>query len=234
MDVIQTPAGILLNTLHLLALVGAREAGADGYTLYAFDPGSGLSVEKCSSGWVVPGTGRDGVHVISLPLRARGTEVARLVFGFLTAEIPPHSYIVLGQIMSAMEAVWGFTQRAEAYSQVASRIAVLEVELTNSKISDRARGLLDNGVDESDAVRTLTRHIETVLRPRPSIELLEQLLQSLEEERIARELTAQAKAVLQNTRGMSEEQAHHHLRITSRRSRKSVTEIARDLIDAGR
>ena len=234
MDVIETPAGALLNTLHLLALLGVREAGADGYTLYALDPGSGLSVEKCSSGWVVPRTGRDGIQVISFPLRAQGAEIARLAFGFLTDEIPPHSQLVLGRIMSAVETVWDFAQRAEAYSQVAARIAALEVELSSSKISDRARGLLEKSVNDSDAVGTLTRHIETVLRPRPSSELLEQLLQSLEDERTTRELTAQAKAVLQNSRGMSEEQAHHHLRITSRRSRKSVTEIARDLINTGR
>jgi hypothetical protein len=225
-----TTAGTVFQSLHLLALLGMRESGADGYTLYVFDPGSGLSVEKCSSGWAVPGTGRDGVEVISFPLRATGVETARLVFGFVGAGIPPRSQLVLGRIIEAVQALWNFAQRAEAYGEIAARVAVLEVELAGSKISDRARGLLDKGLNESDAIGTLIRHVETVLRPRPSSELLEQLLKSLREELAARELTAKAKAVLQSTRGMSEEEAHHHLRNASRRSRRTVTEVARALI----
>jgi len=234
MDTKGTPAGPVFQSLHLLALLGMRESGADGYTLYVFDPGSGLSVEKSSSGWAVPVTGRDGVQVISFPLRANGVESGRLVFGFLGTAIPSRSRLVLGRVIEAVAAVWDFAQRSEAYSKVAARIAVLEVELASSKINDRARGLLDKALNESDAIGTLIRHIETVLRPRSSSELLEQLLQNLEEERAARELTAQAKAVLQNTQGMSEEEAHHHLRAVSRRSRRTVTEVARELIDAGR
>ena len=104
------PAGPLFQSLHLLGLLGVRESGADGYTLYALDPDSGLNVEKCSSGWAVPGTGRDGVRVISFSLRAERAEMARLVFGFLAAEIPQNSQIVLSRIMSAVEAVWDFAQ----------------------------------------------------------------------------------------------------------------------------
>ncbi len=233
MDLAETPDGAVLNTLHLLALLGVREAGADGYTLYALDPSSGLSVEKCSSGWSVPSTVRDGIQIVSFPLRANGAEAARLVFGFLAPEIPPHSQLVLGRIRAAAEAIWEFGQRTEAYAAVAARVAALEVELASSKIADRARGLLDN-TSETDAVATLIRHIEIVLRPRPSSELMEQLLKSVEEELAARELTAQAKAVLQNTQGMSEEEAHRHLRVASRRSRRTVTEIARELIEARR
>jgi hypothetical protein len=227
------PAGSLFQSLHLLGLLGVRESGADGYTLYALDPGSGLSVEKCSSGWVVPGTVRDGIRVASFPLRANGEEAARLVFGFLASEVPPHSQLVLSRIIAAAETIWEFGQRAEGYAAVAARVAALEIELAGSKIAERARGLLDTA-SETDAVDTLARHIEIVLRPRPLSGLMEQLLKSLEEELAARELTAQAKAVLQDTQGMSEEEAHRHLRVASRRSRRTVTEIARELIEARR
>ena len=82
-----------------------RESKADGYTLYALDPGGGLSVKKSSSGWAAPGTARDSIEVISFPLRADGIETTRLVFSFRATEIPPRSRLVLGRINEAVQAV---------------------------------------------------------------------------------------------------------------------------------
>jgi AmiR/NasT family two-component response regulator len=62
--------------------------------------------------------------------------------------------------------------------------------------------------------------------------MLEQRLRELEEEIAERKLTGQAKAVLQSTYNMSEEQAHLHLRTISRKSRKPLKEVAQELIDA--
>jgi len=61
--------------------------------------------------------------------------------------------------------------------------------------------------------------------------MLEQRLRELEEEIAERKLTTQAKVVLQSAYGMSEEQAHLHLRTISRRSRKPLREIAREVIE---
>ena len=62
--------------------------------------------------------------------------------------------------------------------------------------------------------------------------MLEQALRALEEEIAERKLTNQAKAVLQSAYSMSEEQAHLHLRTISRKSRRPLKEIARELIEA--
>jgi AmiR/NasT family two-component response regulator len=61
--------------------------------------------------------------------------------------------------------------------------------------------------------------------------MLEQRLPELEEEIAERKLTTQAKVVLQSAYSMSEEQAHLHLRTISRRSRKPLREIAREVIE---
>ena len=57
--------------------------------------------------------------------------------------------------------------------------------------------------------------------------MLEQTLTELEEEIAERELTAQAKAVLQGAYSMSEEQAHLHLQITSWEEPKAIRSRAR-------
>jgi AmiR/NasT family two-component response regulator len=55
-------------------------------------------------------------------------------------------------------------------------------------------------------------HGEAVLRPSHFGTILERTRRELEEEIAERELTAQAKAVVQGAYGMSGEQAHLHLR----------------------
>ena len=40
-----------------------------------------------------------------------------------------------------------------------------------------------------------------------------------------------AKAILQKSQGMSEEEAHAHLRVVSRKSRRRVKDVARQVIE---
>jgi AmiR/NasT family two-component response regulator len=73
--------------------------------------------------------------------------------------------------------------------------------------------------------------VESVLRPGQLGTVLEQLTEELEQEIAERELTNRAKAVLQSRYGMSEDQAHVHLRLVSRKSRKRLRDVARDLLE---
>jgi AmiR/NasT family two-component response regulator len=61
--------------------------------------------------------------------------------------------------------------------------------------------------------------------------VLEQLTRELEEEVEERRLTNRAKAILQSVHGMSEEQAHAHLRQTSRKTRRKLKDVAVELIE---
>lgn len=117
------------------------------------------------------------------------------------------------------------------YALLASRIGEMEVALIDAKIAARANGLLAEGVRGGDVIGMLENHVEGVLRPSEFGTMLEQKLRELEEEIAERKLTAEAKAILQDRRGMSEERAHLHLRAISRKSRKPLREVARDVIE---
>jgi hypothetical protein len=116
------------------------------------------------------------------------------------------------------------------YARSAARIGELETALADSKIADRARGLLANHVRDTDAIDTIVRHVESVLRPSQLRTALDQRTKEIEQELAEREMAARAKAVLQKRYGMSEDQAHVHLRLVSRQSRKRLRDVARDVL----
>jgi AmiR/NasT family two-component response regulator len=107
----------------------------------------------------------------------------------------------------------------------------LEAELIDAKIAARVSGLLEDGARNGDAIGTLEDHAEGVLRPSEFGTMLEQRLKELEEEIAGRKLTAQAKAMLRSAHGMSEEQAHFHLRAISRKSRRPLKEVEKEMIE---
>lgn len=131
---------------------------------------------------------------------------------------------------NVMEAIRRREASAANYAQLASRIGEMEAALIDAKIAARANGLLADGVRDGDAIGTLENHVERVLRLSDFGTMLEHRLRELEEEIAERKLTAEAKAILQDRRGMSEEHAHLHLRAISRKSRKPLREVARDVI----
>ena len=90
--------------------------------------------------------------------------------------------------------------------------------------------MLANNAPPRDAVDTIVRHVESVLRPGQLATALGQLTQQVEQEIAERELANRAKAILQSRYGMSEDQAHVHLRLVSRKSRKRLRDVAQDVL----
>jgi len=221
----------LPRSLHPLALLAAREAGADGFAIYQCDPASGRREARLDWGVPAPGAGETGLTVTSFPLRAGDEVTGVLTFVFREASISPQAQSLLDQVALAIEEVWRLSLVPAAYARNAARIGELETELADSKIADRARGLLANGVLPRDAIDTIVRHVESVLRPGQLVTVLGQLIQEIEGEMAERELANRAKAVLQRRYGMSEDQAHVHLRLVSRKSRKRLRDVARDLLE---
>jgi AmiR/NasT family two-component response regulator len=131
-----------------------------------------------------------------------------------------------------MEAIRRRENAVANYAQLASRIGELEAALIDAKVAARAKGLLADG--GSDVIGTLENHVEGVLRPGEFGTMLKQRLRELDVEIAERKLTAEAKALLQDRHGMSEEQAHLHLRAISRKSRKPLREVAKDVIEEER
>jgi AmiR/NasT family two-component response regulator len=72
--------------------------------------------------------------------------------------------------------------------------------------------------------------VESVLRPGQLATVLGQLTLEIQQEIAERDLANRAKALLQSRYGMSEDQAHVHLRLVSRKSRKRLRDVARDLL----
>jgi AmiR/NasT family two-component response regulator len=131
-----------------------------------------------------------------------------------------------------MEAVRRRERATQSYAQQAARVAELEVELLHAKIASRAGGLLEDGARDGDVIGAIESHVEGVLRPNEFGTMLERTLFQLEDEIVERRLMAQAKEMLQRAYSMSEEQAHLHLRMLSRKSRRPQKEVARALIEA--
>ena len=132
-------------------------------------------------------------------------------------------------IAIAMQAIRN-AAAADPYAHLVERLADLESQLLDSKIADRVRGYLADETG-SDPTEAIARHVETVLRPTRTRIMLERALSELEEEIEERRLVAQAKGILQASDLVSEEQAHLELRLRSRRLRKPLKDIARQVIE---
>jgi len=216
------------NSLSALAQVALRETGAEGYALFRKSSDGDRLVRHDSGGADIAEdavtSGRSGVVVYKLG----GDGVLAFAFG----EEPKSRQVrlELDRIAASIEAVWTAAQTAGRYSELASEVADLETRLLDSKIADRVRGYLSNR-GEASPVDAIARHVEGVLRPASTGRVLEQLTKDLEEEVEERRLTNRAKAILQSVHGMSEEQAHMHLRQTSRKTRKKLKDVAVDLIE---
>jgi hypothetical protein len=221
---------VIPQSLEPLALVALKEAGAEGCAIYQLDP---AGQRELKFGWGMPplNPGDSEHKIASFPLRVGDEVNGVLSFVFRGTVIPPRAQSMVERIAGAIEEVWKLSLLAATYARHAARVGELESELADSKIADRARGMLAGSTPPRDAVDTIVRHVESVLRPGPLGIALEQRNEELEQEIVERELTNRAKAVLQSRYGMSEDQAHVHLRVVSRKSRKRLPDVARDLLE---
>jgi AmiR/NasT family two-component response regulator len=147
---------------------------------------------------------------------------------FRSATIHEEAVKCLQRLIQVLEGVLALALLPKTYAALAAQTAELEAQLAMAKIRDRARGLIRSQL--RGASDTLTEFSRTALRRTETAAILERLAVERREEVQERSLTAQAKAVLESVYGMSEEQAHHHLRVVSRKNRRPMKEIALELI----
>jgi hypothetical protein len=148
-----------------LAQIAVADAGADGYAVYQVDPRTELRELKFAGGVPVPEPGDTGFTVDSFPLQVGGAYSGILTFVFRGSTISPATRAALERIAAAIEGVWRLALMPGVYARNAARIAEMETELADSKIADRARGMLAGGAPPRDAIDTIVRHVESVLRP---------------------------------------------------------------------
>jgi ANTAR domain len=224
------------ESIATLARLALRYSGADGYSLYALEHSSGALIAHSSAGSRLPQPEEltvnqstsicDGRIVRSYPLRFSGSVVGILAFSLNGDSITEQQDAVLDRVAKSIETIYCLPYVA---AELFAKVNVLETEIVASKVFARCQGLLAEEFNPEAIVAT-ERHVNTVLRSSRIWAALERLQRESEEELTQRKVTAQAKEVLQKRHGMSEEQAHHFLRVNSRRSRKPVLDIANAVI----
>ena len=135
--------------------------------------------------------------------------------------------------LALIAAIREYESSIKSYTERAARIGEMETELIDSKIAARIEGLTTDRMRGEDPIAAAESHVEGVLRPSEFGRMLQRSARELEEEIEERKLTSRAKAVLESEYGMTEEQAHLHLRALSRKNRRPLGEVARELIEAG-
>lgn len=219
--------GALPKSVEALAALALKQTPADGYAIYEIDSGTGERRLKLAAGVgvTVEHTVERTALRYSLGCGGCSGEVV-FVCGAKTGGDRTN----LERIARAIDQVWQLSFLPESYARQAARIGALEVELADSKIAERARGLLSEAGSGDGVIETIVHHVESVLR-RSSVEsTLAQFGRELETQIAERELTSRAKAVLQDCYGLSEEQAHVHLRVVSRTTRKRLRDVAQAVI----
>ncbi len=202
-----------------------REAGANGYAFFQKTTGALRPLRHDGVGSVITEDDIVNPLVVTYPLGADGV----LAFEFRDRARLYEARAQLDRIAGTIQAVWQATHTLEHYSQLANHVAELETSLMDAKIADRTLGfLVTRGQDPIEAI---ARHVEGVLRETSTRRALQQISQELEEELEERRLVGRAKTFLQKSQGMSEEEAHAHLRVVSRKSRRKLKDVAREVIE---
>jgi hypothetical protein len=216
------------NSLSALAQLALRESGAEGYAIFRRLPESRGLASQSAAGVRIE---EAAITQPSPTIQVWGLEPdGILAFQFADETRSRRARAQLDPIVASIEAVWSAAETIGRYRELATQVAELETRLMDSRISDRVRGFLRNQ-GAPIPVDAIVRHVEGVLRPATTTRVLEQMTQDLEEEVEERRLTNRAKAILQSVHGMSEEEAHTHLRQVSRKTRRKLKDVALALIE---
>jgi len=234
-DVMQDSTGFEEN-FSLLASLAMRDTHAKGFALFR-QTSAGVPAELSHalgapiSTEVLTKSGPDPLcrKVVTHAVRHHGDIDAHLVFSFDSAVQADTARGVLRRYFTMMERLWAGRSIALAYFRTFSRIVALERELADAKVATVVRGALDGPRED---VEIIARQVETLLRPSAISQVLDQLLEERLSEVEERKWTQRAKEILQRLHGMSEGEAHSHLRKVSRQSRRRLLEVARQVVES--
>lgn len=236
------------QSLRILLTSTAQEAGAAGYALYEFDESRGTLAARLSHGipqrqpGLYPVTiaatplhiangGPDGPAILSFPLHGEVGLAGVLDFGFSA----PHALTENGRVLVARTAaaVADLLKAGHAVQRLArltAQVARLEIELAERKIDSRAEGVQAEP-DAAGRAAQLQEHIARVLRAKGLEAHLSAQASDLEQKIRERHVIAQAKDLVRQNLGSSEEHAYLTIRNLSRKNRTPLVHIAREIIE---
>lgn len=218
------------NSLAALAQVALHTAGAQGYMFFQ-KTGAGDVIVLTAGEGVIPQLKSSGEErtLLEYPLFTDGDFTVAVAFAFLTDAEARRACPRVDAIVASIQRIWVAAQK-ETYAPLVDRVANLEARLMDSKVADRAKGLL-NSEPNADLADAIARHVDGVLRPTQTRRILEQALSDLQDEIEERRVVAEAKQIIQANCRVSEEQAHTRLRLLSRKSRKRLKDVAQRVIE---
>jgi hypothetical protein len=211
-----------------LAVLAMRETGAAGFALYAYEIAGTVPVRLCGCGLAIPAGPQQGLSVAQFGLEAEDRKVGFVAFVFRTPAVPEEANRNLEGLARTLESIWSLFVTPKTVIDLAKRISLRQAELADLKIAERAQGFLNH--PEPGVGETMALHVECVVRARRLEALLEQFARELEDQVEERKIIAQAKSLLQVVHGVTEEEAYAQLRLSSRRSRRRIYEVAQQLI----
>ena len=220
------------SSILALARVAFQETGATGFALFEETrEAPGLRpVARLGKELSVPAVLED-VHfpLVAFPLHAKHAADGFAAFSFEDRTGAERAREPMIRMREALEIIWSARFPEARHLELVAGISTLEARLIGSKIAERAHGLL-TGEPGADRLGALVNHVRTVVRPGVAIRALESIVKELEDELDERRVTGQAKALLQATHSISENQAYTHLRVLSRKSRRPLKDVATDVI----
>ena len=208
-----------------------RETGGDGFTYFRIESGRPLRSNAFGK-WISEEalSGEETPMAVSFPLRLGPSPDGILVFSFPTKEKCDNAKVLLNKLAATIRKVWAAASIAQTYQGILECIIALDTELIESKIVGYALGL-QAGISDQTLADAVSRHVDSVLRPSATMRALNQILRDLEEKVEERNLTIQAKAILQSANGMTEEDAYFQMRRVSRNSRMRFVDVARQVVE---
>jgi AmiR/NasT family two-component response regulator len=169
----------------------------------------------------------------TLPYYTDGLISAVLILVFDNEKAKNEAKPVLRRIVPLFETLAHFVNSGTRQVKLAAKISELEASIAAEKIMDRARGLLKEHPQLNETtIERVDRHVAKVLASLQFSQDLEGRLRDLEGRAAERDLAARAKVMLQERRGLSEEEAYLHIRTISRQQRKRIAEVAREILQA--
>ncbi len=220
------------DSLTALAQFALRETSATGYALFQ-NPGTSALVALGEEISEADAFGGVNPLLLTYAMQTGGVADGLVAFSYGDAQTQAKAGETLHRVVPAMETVWQARNADAHYLGLARRLSALESQLIDSRIVERAKGLISAaGPPEgnSEAVNSLVSHVRNVFRPGSAASTLELKLRELENEIQERRVTSQAKALLQAAHSLSEDQAYAHLRTLSRKSRRRLGEVAADVM----
>jgi AmiR/NasT family two-component response regulator len=209
-----------------------KETSATGYVLFQKTAAAPGLARVAAIGEEIQASillAESNAGVIVLPLHTNGVTDGFIAFSFADRQTLSKAEPSVRSIVDAMQTIWSARHPDAQYLNLARRLSALESQLIDSKIVDRAQGLL-TGDHAADALDSLVSHVHNVFRPSSAAHTLQTILEELEDEIEERRVTGQAKAILQAAYSLSEEQAYTHLQTLSRKSRRRLKEVAADVM----